>query len=101
MTYCSNCNSPTNSTYLVRQQGILCGNCAKEHGEKEIRKLNIEITMLTRKRNEIHKQIREAIQADCKHKNAFGTEYGVIKEGNFSETWGCPDCDFTFDKLIK
>jgi len=101
MTYCSKCNSPTKSTYLIRQIGILCGNCTKEHGEKEIEKLDNEITMLIRKKNEIHKQVREVIQADCKHENAFNTGYGIIKDGNFSETWRCPDCDFIFDKLIK
>ena len=97
--YCAKCNSQTNSTYFIRQLGFLCGKCTKEHGEKEIEELNKEKDKINKQMQDIKKQINDAIIADCKHENAFDTNYGHVTKEGFVTIWRCPDCDFTFGKL--
>lgn len=95
------CHKETNSNYLVRQLGVICGKCAKEHGEIEIVELNKEKDKINREINIVHKEIREAIQSDCKHKNAIDTGYGTCKNNMFNMIYRCPDCDFVFYKEVK
>ena len=99
MKYCVNCNSLTNSTYYDHSIGFLCEKCVKEHGELKIEELNKEKDKINRQIQKIKEQIDNAIIVDCKHKNAFDTNYGFITKEGFITIWRCPDCNFTFNKL--
>jgi len=96
--FCFECFSPTNSKYYVSMK-VLCGKCAKIHGEEKIKELNKEKEEIDKQMQDIRKQINNAIIADCKHENAFDTNYGHITKEGFITIWRCPDCDFTFNKL--
>ena len=96
--FCFECFSPTDSTYFVGLKK-LCSKCAKIHGEEEIKKLNKEKEEINNKISNIRKHINDTIIADCKHENAFDTNYGHVTKEGFITIWRCPDCDFTFNKL--
>ena len=101
INYCAECNSPTNSTLFIRQLGFLCGECAMEYGNKEIEKLVNEKNKINKQIQEITSKIKETIQNDCKHKNAFASNYVFIGQDEFEQSWRCPDCGLIFKRPIK
>ena len=91
MKACSKCNKNTNSNYLARQYGVLCGNCAKEHGNNAIDQLNKEINELRANIIVINYDIKEAIYSDCKHE-FLDTGYCQVINGSAKTIYCCSVC---------
>ena len=91
MKTCGKCTKHTNSNYSVRQYGILCGDCAKEHGDNKIEQLNKAINEIRENIGFINNDIKEAIYSDCKHKFE-DTGYCHITNGNVKTIYCCSAC---------
>jgi len=101
INYCANCDKQTKSTYFARQLGFLCGNCAKIHGDKEIKQLTKEQEKIHIQICKINKDINKAIEVDCDHENLINTMYGIREDGVFKEIWRCPDCKIVIKKAME
>ena len=100
MNFCGRCTKNTNSNYSVRQYGILCGDCAKEHGDNEIEQLNKEINEIRANIKAIHNEVKEAIYSDCRHEFE-NTGYYQAVDGNLKFFYRCSFCGLEkFDKTI-
>ena len=101
MNYCAECNKQTNSKLFIKQLGFLCGECAMEYGNKEIKKLVNEKNKINKQIQELTNKIKESIQADCKHENIFTSNYVFIGQDEIKESGRCPDCGLIFKRTIK
>ena len=69
MNICCNCNKETKSNYSVNNNnnGILCGECAKEIFDEKIKQKQDEIYLLKCDIGWYCKWKYEAVSADCEH----------------------------------